>query len=135
DRQRGDWWIRWTCPYGHLHRAQIGPKSLAQKEAERHRLEKPCPRHRPKPSTHLLGDLIQQYLAAAKGHKRSWRDDARYGTAWAARFPGRTLDDVTPQELERIRAERLRTVTPATVNREMAFLKHLYNVAIRDEKT
>ena len=40
--QRGDWWIRWTCPHGHLHREQAGPKSLAQKEAERRRLERPC---------------------------------------------------------------------------------------------
>jgi hypothetical protein len=39
--ERGDWWIRWACGHGHLHRALAGPKSLAQKEAERHRLE--CP--------------------------------------------------------------------------------------------
>ena len=25
-----DWWIRWTCPYGHDHREKIGPKSLAR---------------------------------------------------------------------------------------------------------
>jgi hypothetical protein len=47
-RERGDWWIRWGCPHGHLHRARVGPKSLAQREVERHRLERPCPRRAPK---------------------------------------------------------------------------------------
>jgi hypothetical protein len=32
-REQGDWWIRWACPHGHLHRAQVGPKALAQRES------------------------------------------------------------------------------------------------------
>jgi integrase len=63
---------------------------------------------------------------------------------WTARFPGRTLDEITPSELERIRTERLRvttaedgterSVTSATANREFAFLRRVFNVAIRDDK-
>jgi integrase len=144
-RERGDWWVRWACPYGHLHRALVGPKSLARQESERRRLERPCPARQPKPSTYLLGDVIDDYLEASKSHKRSWKDDARYGKAWKARFPGRALDEILSAELEKIRTERLaavrgknkatgRPITPATVNREFAFLKHVYNVAIRDGK-
>ena len=54
---------------------------------------------------------------------------------WTERFPGRTLEDVTPADLERVKTERLETVSAATVNRELAFLKHVYNVAIRDGET
>ena len=68
---------------------------------------------------------------------------------WSARFQGRTLDEVTTAELEKIRVERLKTppppedetdkprkaVTNATVNREFAFLKHVFNIAVRDGKT
>lgn len=134
-KQRGDWWIRWSCPYGHIHRAKVGPKSLAHREVERHRIEKSCPERTPKPSTYLLADVIRDYLAHAK-HKRSYRDDERYGRVWAERFTGRTLEEVTPGDLEKIKAERLQSsVTPATVNRELAFLKHVFNVAIRDGKT
>src|SRR5438132_4632047 len=74
-RERGDWWIRWACPHGHLHRKLVGPKSLAQKEAERHRLERPCPERTPKATVFLLADVIRDYLADAKGRKRSYRDD------------------------------------------------------------
>jgi hypothetical protein len=116
-------------------------------EAERHRIERPCPRHQPKITRHLLADVIRDYLGEAKVSKRSYRDDARYGHSWTERLGGRSLEEITPAELERIRAERLagnerpdewergRSVKPATVNREFAFLKHLYNVAIRDGKT
>ena len=70
--------------------------------------------------------------------------NARHGKVWTARLPGRTLDEITPGELERIRTDRLRVrtaedgtecrVTAATANREFAFLRHVFNVAIRDDK-
>src|SRR5687767_6715801 len=70
-RQHGDWWIRWTCAHGHLHRAQVGPKALAQREAERHRVERPCPQREPKPKSWLLADVIQEHVEAAKTSKRT----------------------------------------------------------------
>jgi integrase len=148
-RERGDWWIRWKCPHGHLHRQQIGPKSLAREEIERRRIERPCPARQPKPTSYLLADVIREYLDATKNQKRSHKDDARYGAMWTERFGGRTLDEITAGDVEKARAERLKaptratddkderkkTVTPATVNREVAFLRHVFNVAIRDSKT
>lgn len=94
-----------------------------------------CPKHQPRPTSFLLADVIREYLNASKGYKRSHKDDARYGAMWTERFPGRTLEDVTPADLERVKTERLENVSAATVNRELAFLKHVYNVAIRDGKT
>lgn len=134
-KQRGEWWIRWKCAFGHRpHREKVGPKSIAQKRVEQRRLDRFCPDRAPRATAHLLADVIRDYLASAK-HKRSAKDDARYGAAWSARWGGRLLDDITPAELERYKVERLESVKPATVNRELAFLKHVYNVAIRDGKT
>jgi integrase len=79
--------------------------------------------------------VIREYLDEAKSYKRSYRDDARYGRVWAERFAGRTLDEITPGEVEKIRAERLATVKASTVNREVGFLRHVFNVAVRDGKT
>ena len=134
-RQRGDWWIRWKCPHGHLHREQIGPKSLAREESERRRIERPCPARKPKPVSYLLADVIEDYLKGTKSRKRSWKDDDRHGKRWKGRFVGRPLDDITTAELERIRTERLEKIKPATVNREFAFLRRIFNVAIRDGQT
>jgi integrase len=91
--------------------------------------------------------VIREYLAAAKATKRSFRNDERYGKTWIQRLGSRNLEELPPADLERIRTERLAgrrndtenkkrcSVTPATVNREFAFLKHVFNVAIRDGKT
>ena len=133
-RERGDWWIRWSCPHGHLHRKLVGPKSLAQRESERHRIERPCPTRRPKPVPYLLADVIDEYLKHNKS-KRSWKDDARHGKRWKERLRGRTLEEITTGELERIRTERVSKIKPATVNREFALLRRVFNVAIRDGKT
>ena len=149
-RERGDWWIRWACPHGHLHRALAGPKSVATEEVQRKRVERPCPRHQARKVNHLLADVIREYPAAAEMAKRSFRNDKRYGKTWTERFGRRCLEEVTAADLEKIRIERLagrlrrddddkdkkpRPVTPATVNREYAFLKHVFNIAIRDGKT
>ena len=64
------------------------------------------PRHRPKPVTHLLADVIDEYLKHNRS-KRSWKDDDRHGKRWKERFGGRTLEDITPGELERMRTERV----------------------------
>ena len=56
--------------------------------------------------------MIRDYLDATKNQKRSHKDDARYGRVWSDRFAGRTLEEVTPAELEKIRAERLKTPSP-----------------------
>jgi integrase len=105
-------------------------------------VDRPCPDRQIKPTADLLADVIDEYLANSKGHKQSHKDDARYRGTWTKRFAGRTLDEVTPAELDKIRTARLatrkgddeRTIGAATVNREFAFLKHVYNVAIRDGK-
>src|SRR5262249_47286524 len=125
----------WTCPHGHLHRELIGAKSLAREESERRRLERPCPARKPKPTRWLLTDVIDDYIKGTKARKRSWRDDGRHGNRWKDRFAGRTLDEISTGELERIRGERLETIKPATVNREFSFLRRIFNVAIRDGKT
>jgi integrase len=133
-RQRGDWWIRWECLHGHLHRKRVGPKSLAQTDSEKHRIERPCPARRPKPVPQLLTDVIAEYLEHNQS-KRSWKDDARHGKRWNERFRGRTLEEITTGDLQRIRTERVAKVKPATVNREFALLRRVFNVAIRDGKT
>ena len=48
------------------------------------------------------------------------------------RFAGKTLAEVTPQDVEALKAALVADRAVATVNRYLACLKHLYSRAIRD---
>jgi integrase len=74
--------------------------------------------------------------------KRSHHEDSRHGKRWKERFSGYALDEVTPADLDRVRTEllaspsdKVKAVAPATVNRHLAFLRRVFNIAIRDGKT
>ncbi len=45
-------------------------------------------------------------------------------------FNGKCLDEIVPQNVEKYKFERIKKVKPATINRDLACLKHLYNKAI-----
>ena len=72
-----DWWIRWTCPYGHDHREKIGPKSLAKQVYHQRKVavktEHFCltqareHQHREQPT--LFRDAARRYLAWSAEHR------------------------------------------------------------------
>lgn len=45
-------------------------------------------------------------------------------------FSGKSLAEITPQSIEQYKSERIKKVAPATVNKELACLKCLFNKAI-----
>jgi integrase len=45
-------------------------------------------------------------------------------------FSGKYLSEITPQLIERYKSARIKSVSPATVNRELATLKSMFNKAI-----
>jgi len=45
-------------------------------------------------------------------------------------FQGKHLSDITPQDIERYKAERLKQVLPASVNRDLTCLRHMLNKAV-----
>jgi integrase len=84
-----------------------------------------------KPVQVLLPGLWERYLAYARTHKRSWkRDEQMYGNLKA--FLGTAnLKNITALRVEEFQQNRVREVAPATVNRETALLKHMFNMAER----
>src|ERR1700691_2087777 len=84
-----------------------------------------------KPVHMPLPELWERYFAYAKTHKRSWdRDLQMYGNL--SNFLGTaTLTTITPLRVEEYQQHRNREVAPATVNRETALLKHMFNMAER----
>jgi len=132
----GVWWVRYYDEHGREHREKVGPKKLAgdvyrkrkTEVAERRFFPERLRRRDP-----LLRDFIDEYLARIKGTLRSYPDQARCGSIWKKALGDRTLRQVVVGDVQRYVARRLTEVRPASVNREIAFLKRVFNVAIDDE--
>jgi integrase len=131
----GVWWVQYFDENGRRHREKIGPKRLAmevyqkRKTAIRERRFFP---ERLRRRDWLLSEVIDDYLARNRNKLRWFDHYERYGAIWKAAFPGRTLTQIVPGDVERYVAARRQDVAPATVNRELAFLRRVYNVAIDD---
>jgi len=80
----------------------------------------------------LFEDFSQQYLAFSKTNKaKSTQRRDRFSVAQLISvFKGKYLFEITPRMIEKYKAKRLGKVAPATVNRELACLKHMYTKAI-----
>jgi len=80
----------------------------------------------------IVEELAEQYLAYSKANKAgSTQRRDRFSVAQLTSvFAGKYLFEITPRMVEKYKAERLEKVAPATVNRELACLKHMYTKAI-----
>ncbi len=80
----------------------------------------------------VLEELAAQYLSFSKTNKalRSFQRDQFSVAHLAAAFKGKYIYEITPKMIEDYKAKRLEYVGPATVNRELACLKHMYTKAI-----
>lgn len=131
--ERGHWWILWFCRFGHRHREQIGPRSVAEAKVDNRRVHRSCPAHEARARGVLLADAVRDYLRD-HAHKRSAKDDRRHGAFWVERFGHQALDEVTRADVRKVRTARLAEVTPATCNRALAFLRRVFNVQIEDRE-
>ena len=75
-------------------------------------------------------DMAKTYIEAySRPNKRSFRRDEISLKNLIMFFGGKYLHEVIPLDIEKYRVKRLQVVTPATVNRELACLKHMFNKA------
>ena len=77
-----------------------------------------------------LSDFIAEYLDAQRVRMRSFASAARHGRRWIARFKGRMLRAILPLDIEGWVTKRAQETAPATVNRELSFLRRVFNVAL-----
>lgn len=84
-----------------------------------------------KPVRMPLSEFGERYVAHAKKHKRSWKRDVQMLGHLQGFFGNVDLDDIGPLRVEAYQDARIRKVCPATVNRELALLKHMFNLAER----
>jgi integrase len=139
-KKQGVYWIDYYVN-GHRKRERIGPdKRLAETVLRKRKVEIAEGKflERKKPITSTFDELAHTYLTYARENKKSWDRDVRSVKALAGVFAGKKLTEITPAAIERFKNWRLASISrhgrppkPATVNRELACLKHMFNVGRR----
>jgi integrase len=77
-----------------------------------------------------LAQFGQQYMDYAKANKRSWLRDEQIMTHLNRSLGATQLGNIGALQIERYKLDRLnQSASPATVNREVALLKHMFNMA------
>jgi site-specific recombinase XerD len=128
-------WIRYADSTGKIRREKVGRKSLALKVYQKRKTEVREGRffslNRPARGP-TIEAVIDDYLGRIRGKLRSYRDYRRNGTTWKNVLRGRTLRQIVPGDIERYVTGRLAEVKVASINRELSFIKRVFNVAIAD---
>ncbi len=128
----GVYWVRYHVR-GREFREKVGTK---QDAIDRYQLRKVQARDGTLPSRTpdtLFEDFVRDFLATEKHRMRSYGDYARYGARWSERFAGRTLRSILPMDVDKWVTRRATEVAPATVNRELSFLRRVFNVAANND--
>lgn len=81
----------------------------------------------------LFEKYSKEYLDFAKTNKseKSYTLNITNMKSLNAVFKDMYLSEIKPQDVEAYKAERIKTVQPATVNRDLACLRHMFNKAIQ----
>jgi integrase len=139
-KKQGVYWIDYYVQ-GHRKRERIGPdKRLAETVLRKRKVEIAEGKYLEKrrPITTTFDEMAEAYFAYAvqQQRKRSWPRDRTSIRALKAYFEGKRVTDITPALIELYRTWRRETisrrghsVTTASINRELACLKRMFNVA------
>lgn len=125
--------IAFTDSEGRRIRENVGPTiTLARKVLAKRQAEVAEGRYFPKKKqAPTFAEFAERYLEHAREHKRSWKRDDGVMKKLVAVFGSRPLDKISPLDVERYKAESVKTVQRASVNRETAILRRAYNLAIK----
>jgi integrase len=129
----GEWYIRFKVR-GRIVRRKIGPYSLALEEYSKARAKvaEGTYRHEARKRNPILAAYLDEYLDR-NGHRlRSVATVERHARTWKRALGERTLREIEVRDIERYVGRRATEVSAASVNRELALLKAVFNAAMRD---
>jgi len=89
-----------------------------------------------KDKTIMIEEIVADFLEYSKNNKRSYSRDVCSIKQLLAFLGGKRLTEITPILMEQYKGKRLNQgeVSPATVNREVACLKAIFNWSIKSKK-
>jgi integrase len=134
-----NWHIDYRLPNGSRRREKVGPsKGLAEIVFKKRMVEIAEGRFLDKKSEDKIKFEVfaDEYLELhSKVNNKSWKkSDCNNLKILKEHFSGKSLSDITPLLIDKFKAERIKKVKPATVNRSLECLKSLFNKAIAWQK-
>jgi len=127
----GVWWIRYIVD-GRIRREKVGGKQAAINRYEQRKVEAREGRL-PTPQRNVAFDAFaREYLETVRARLRSFATVQIHARRWIKFFGSKALRLILPLMIERYVAQREREVSPATVNRELAFVKRVFAVAMEN---
>ncbi len=134
--QRGEnWYIDFTFK-GVRIRESIGPsKKNAQKVIDKKKTEIIENKYldvRKEPDPVRFHDFAKEYLSWGKANKKpsTVKAEISFLRDLEKEFETKTIQEITAWQIEKWKARKKETVKPASVNREIATLKHLFTKAV-----
>lgn len=133
-KKNGSWWIDYYLADGRRKREKIGPsKDQAGTVLNKRRVQvaegKFLDVKREK--KHRFSEATIRFLEYSKSNKESYRrDEGMVRRHLLPAFGRKHLDTITTWDIEKFKAKRKNEVKPASVNREIACLKTIFNKAI-----
>ena len=136
----GIWWVRYHDQYGREHREKIGTaKSLALEVYQERKTDIRRGKYRAdKPRDVLLRDFLPTFLKGrvkrnpGTGALENVLKDMQHAARTAA-LGKLSLRQIKPGDIRRqVHRRQEAGIAPATINRELAFLRRAFNVAIED---
>jgi integrase len=84
----------------------------------------------------ILSEFTENYIEYQRDvkQKRSWKKDVAHLKRWNAVFGSRKLSEISAKDIDDYKLKRLAEVKPASVNRELEVLSHLFTIAERWKK-
>ena len=130
--KRGSTWYIDFYVNGRRVREKIGPnRKLAETILAKRKIQATENRYLDikKKNRCTFDQLADQYMEWSKTNKKSWSRDERSILMLGRWFGGKALTAINPLGLERFKTQRSKEVSPASVNRELACLKHMFSKA------
>jgi integrase len=128
-KEAGIWYADY---YANGERIQESTGTTNRREAEKFLARRTAAIERgeyAKPVRIMLSEFGERYIEYAKTNKRAWRRDQQMMTHLNAALGSMQLGDIGPFKIERYKIDRVKKASPGTVNREIALLKHMFNLA------
>jgi len=127
---QGRWWLDYYNPEGKRRRKLCGGYEDAKKELARVDVAKSSGLYVDPNAAPTFKEYSETYLEDVSVHKESYEREQRLMKNLVDFFGDARLSKIKRSRVIEYRKARLKSVKPSTVNREIALLRHMFNVAM-----